>query len=154
MQVVKLPLLRFTNNMVFSNSLTYLILKWPKLCISFLNKPLSHILIAYLTRSLPVRCTRSKTKQNLYIPKFSTSRCQNAFKYQESKIWNSVTTDLKQQTFRKFKINCKKSTARKLPLRFASTCLFFYFCIVNYQLFLASNFELTCQILTNSRVAA
>ena len=53
MQVVKLPLLRFTKNMVFSNLLTYLIMKWTKLCISFLNKPFPHILIAYLTRSLP-----------------------------------------------------------------------------------------------------
>ena len=53
------------------------------------------------------RCTRSQTKQNLYIPKFLTSRCQNSFKYQRSKIWNSVTTDLKQQAFRKFKINYK-----------------------------------------------
>ena len=51
------------------------------------------------------RCSRSKTKQNLYIPKFSTFRRQNPFKLQGSKIWNSVTTDLKQQTFRKCKID-------------------------------------------------
>ena len=51
------------------------------------------------------RCARSKTKQNLYIPKFSTSRCQNFFKYQESNIRNFVNTDLKHQTFRKCKIN-------------------------------------------------
>ena len=53
MQVVKLPLLRSTKNMVSSNSLTYLIMKWPKLCTSFLNKLFPHILTAYLTRSLP-----------------------------------------------------------------------------------------------------
>ena len=52
MQVIKLPLLRFTKNMVFSNSLTYLIMKRSKLQISFLNKPFPHILIVYLTRSL------------------------------------------------------------------------------------------------------
>ena len=57
--------------------------------------------------SVHERCARSKTKQNLYIPKFSTSRCQNSFKYQESNIRNFVNTDLKQQTFRKFKINYK-----------------------------------------------
>ena len=53
MQVVKIPLLRVTKNMVFSNSLTYLIMKWPKLCTSFLNKPFPHILIAYSSRFLP-----------------------------------------------------------------------------------------------------
>ena len=40
-------------NMVFSNLLTYIIVKWPKLCISFLNKRFPHVLIAYLTHSLP-----------------------------------------------------------------------------------------------------
>ena len=41
--------------MVFSNSLTYLIMKWPKLRspTSFLNKLFPHILIAYLASSLP-----------------------------------------------------------------------------------------------------
>ena len=62
------------------------------------------------------RCTRSTTKQNLYIPKFSTSRCQNSSKYQGSKIWNFVTTDLKQQTLRKLrsitKIYCSKVTIK------------------------------------------
>ena len=53
MQVVKIPLLRFTKNMVFPNSLTYLIMKRQKLCTNFLNKPFPHILIAYLSRSLP-----------------------------------------------------------------------------------------------------
>ena len=53
MQVVKIPLLRSTKNMVFSNSLTYVIMKWPKLCTNFLNKPFPHILIAYLPRSRP-----------------------------------------------------------------------------------------------------
>ena len=53
MQVTKLQLLCFTKNMVFSNSLIYLIMTWPKLCTSFLNKLFPHILIAYLTRSLP-----------------------------------------------------------------------------------------------------
>ena len=108
MQVVKLPSLRFTKNMVLSNSLTYLIMKWPKLCASFLNKPFPHILNAYLSRFLSYeRCTISKTKQNLYIPKFSTSRYQNSCNYQRSKIWNSITTDLKQKTFKKFKTNYK-----------------------------------------------
>ena len=83
-----------------------LFIKWPKLCTNFLNKAFPHILIAYLPRSPPYMNAALDLKlSKIFI--FSTSRCQNSFKYQGSKIWNSVTTDLMQQTFRKFKINYK-----------------------------------------------
>ena len=138
MQVVKLPLLRFTKNIVFSNSLTYIIMKWPKLCTSFLNKPFLHILIAYLTRSLPYMNAALDLKvSKIFI--FLNSQPPGVkilFKYQGSKIWNSVTTDFKPQTFRKFKINyknlryCSKVTIKlRLILVFISI---FVLSIINF----------------------
>ena len=100
------------------------------------------------------RCTRSKSKQNLDIPKLSTSRCQNSFKYQGSKICNSVTTDLKQQTFRKFKINYKNLLLESYHKASLMLVFFFLFLYCQFPIFLARNFELTCQTLTNSWVAA
>ena len=41
------------------------------------------------------RCTRSKTKQNLYISKFSTSRCQNSFKYHKAARYSNHTTGIR-----------------------------------------------------------
>ena len=114
--------IRITSNVSRKNSATPLYKKYGVLKLADLfNHEMAKIMYQFSKQSLPShlnclfdplstaheRCTTSKTKQNLYIPKFSTSRCQNSFKYQGSKIWNSVTTDLKQQTFRKFKINYK-----------------------------------------------
>ena len=48
------------------------------------------------------RQTRSNVKDNLYIPKFSTNRCQKSFRYQGTKIWNSIPADIKKQSFAKF----------------------------------------------------
>ena len=39
------------------------------------------------------RSTRSKTNNNLYLPKFSTRRCQQSMKYQGVKIWNSLNSE-------------------------------------------------------------
>ena len=45
-----------------------------------------------------------KSQQKLYIPKFSTNRCQ----HQETKIWNSIPLNLRNQSFSKFKYEYKK----------------------------------------------
>ena len=114
--------IRIISNASRKNSVTPLYKKYGVLKLADLfNYEMAKIMYQFSKQTLPShlnylftplltvheRCTRSKTKLNLYVPKFSTSRCQNFFKYQGSKIWNSVTTDLKQQTFRKFKINYK-----------------------------------------------
>ena len=52
--------------------------------------------------------TRSVVHNNLYLPKFSTNRCQNSFQYQGVKIWNSIPCDLRNQSYSKFKSNYKK----------------------------------------------
>ena len=57
--------------------------------------------------AIHVRSTRSKTNNNLYLPKFSTCRCQQSIKYQGVKIWNSLNPELKKQSFKKFKANLK-----------------------------------------------
>ena len=105
--------IRIISNASRKNSVTPLSKKYGVLKLADLfNYEMAKIMYQFSKQTLPShlnclfaplstvheRCTRSKTKQNLYIPKFSTSRCQNSFKYQGSKIWNSVTTDLKQQT--------------------------------------------------------
>ena len=53
------------------------------------------------------RSTTSKTNNNLHLPKFSTCRCQQSIKYQGVKIWNSLNSELKKQSFKKFKANLK-----------------------------------------------
>ena len=59
------------------------------------------------------RQTRSKTLNNLFVEKFSTSRCQKSIKFQGPKIWNSIASDLRAQPFRKFKISYKRLLINK-----------------------------------------
>ena len=54
------------------------------------------------------RFTRSIAKNNLYVPKYSTSRCQKSIKYQGPTLWNSLLIKLKNLPFNKFKSNYKK----------------------------------------------
>ena len=58
--------------------------------------------------SIHHRHTRSKTKKKLYLPKFSTNRCQKSFRYQGVKVWNLLSTELRTQSFRQFKKELKK----------------------------------------------
>ena len=51
------------------------------------------------------RSTRSKSENILYLPKFSTLRCQKSFEYHGAKIWNSIPLDVKKQPFSKSKTN-------------------------------------------------
>lgn len=52
--------------------------------------------------------TRSKLRKDLYLPKFSTSRCQRSIKYNGVKIWNGISPSLRNQSFNRFKSNYKK----------------------------------------------
>ena len=51
--------------------------------------------------------TKSKTQSNFYLTKFSTRRCQRSLKYHGVKIWNSLSPELRNQSFKSFKINMK-----------------------------------------------
>ena len=53
------------------------------------------------------RQSRSKSKNNLYLLKFSTCRCQRSLWFQGDKIWNSLNPDLKKQSDQKFKTSLK-----------------------------------------------
>ena len=59
------------------------------------------------TRQIHNRATRSHSKNTFYLPKFSSSRCQKSIKFQGTKIWNSIPTELQNQSFHKFKYNLK-----------------------------------------------
>ena len=48
--------------------------------------------------------TKSKTKSNFYLRKFSTRRCQRSLKYHGVKIWNSLSPKLRNQSFKSFKL--------------------------------------------------
>ena len=54
--------------------------------------------------------TKSKTKSNFYLPKFSTRRCQRSLKYHGVKILNLPSPELRNQSFKSFKINIKNSS--------------------------------------------
>ena len=49
------------------------------------------------------RHTRSKTQNNLYLPKYSTNRCQKSFKFQGAKVWNCLSSELKTLFYSRFK---------------------------------------------------
>ena len=54
------------------------------------------------------RNTRSKSKINFFLPKYSTTRCQISIRFQGPKIWNSLSIELRNQPFFKFKSNLRK----------------------------------------------
>ena len=64
--------------------------------ISNLFKPLSNI---------HNRITRSVSLNHIYVEKFSTLRCQRSIKYQGAKIWNAIPLELRDQSYRNFKLN-------------------------------------------------
>ena len=53
--------------------------------------------------SIHNRNTRMHSQNMLYLPKFSTLRTQKSIKYQGTKIWNSISIDLRNLPFNKFK---------------------------------------------------
>ena len=53
------------------------------------------------------RQTRATTNHNLHILKYSTNRSQKSIKYQGDKLWNSLSVELRNQSFSKLKLNYK-----------------------------------------------
>ena len=53
------------------------------------------------------RQTRSQSLKSLYLPKFSTNRCQRSVKFQGTKIWYSISPELKTYSCNKFKTKYK-----------------------------------------------
>ena len=54
------------------------------------------------------RATRFQSQNNLFFPKYSTSRCQRSIMFQGVKIWNAIPSDVKNLSFNKFKTSIKK----------------------------------------------
>ena len=53
------------------------------------------------------RQTRSQTQKSLYLPKFSTQRCQRSIKFQGTKIWNSFSPESKILSLENLSLNSK-----------------------------------------------
>ena len=51
--------------------------------------------------------TRSNSKNNFYLPKYSATRCQKSIRFQGPKIWNSLSPEIRNQPYSKFKNNLK-----------------------------------------------
>ena len=54
------------------------------------------------------RQTRATTNHNLHAPRYSTNRSQKSIKYQGAKLWNSLSVELQNLSFSKFKRNYKQ----------------------------------------------
>ena len=57
--------------------------------------------------------TRSNSKNNFYLPKYSTTRCQKSIRFQGPEIWNSLSPEIRNQPYSKFKNNLKKHLLEK-----------------------------------------
>jgi len=63
-----------------------------------------------MVKSVHNRTTRNSLKPNqLYIPKYKTSRLQRSIKYREAKIWDDVDSNLKTYSFPTFKKLLKRN---------------------------------------------
>ena len=71
------------------------------LCFNTLFNPIS---------AIQNRFTQSIAKNNLYVPKYSTFY-QKSIKYQGPTFWNSLSIELRNLPFNKFKSNYKKKLA-------------------------------------------
>jgi len=72
------------------------------------KKALSSSFSSLFISTVHKRQTRSQTHNHLYVPKLSTNRCQKSIKFQGSKIWNSISPELKSLSFTKVKTIYKK----------------------------------------------
>ena len=55
------------------------------------------------------RSTRSQSLNNLYLPNYSTRRCQKCICFQGTKIWNSISPEIKILSYNRFKICLKNN---------------------------------------------
>ena len=60
------------------------------------------------TSAIHNRSTRSQSLNNLYLPNYSTRRCQRCICFQGTKIWNSISSEIKILSYNRFKICLKK----------------------------------------------
>ena len=90
------------------------------------------------------RRTRSQTTKNLYIAKFSFSRCQKSIKYQGSKIWNGIPINIKDQSFNKFKITVKTHFLRNTKDNKQKHLLLNIFYFILQSTMLAHSFFFLC----------
>ena len=60
------------------------------------------------TSAIHSRSTRSQSLNNLYLPKYFTGHCQKCICFQGTKIWNSISAEIKILSYNKFKISLKK----------------------------------------------
>ena len=69
--------------------------------------PICFISFFTQTSSIHNRSTRSNIRNDLYLPHFLSSRCQRSIKFQGTKIWNSISPHIRNQSFNTFKRNIK-----------------------------------------------
>ena len=86
-----------------------------------------------------------KSENKLYVPKFSTSRCQKSFKYHGAKIWNSIPFGVRKQPFSNSKLIKKKVSSNTiakcvLSYRWAQNTT----CWICLQIFFSFYFLIIC----------
>ena len=82
-----------------------------KLMFQFFKKTLPVCFSSLFTHTSAIhnRSTRSQSLNNLYLPKYSTRRCQRCICFQGAKIWNSISPEFKILSYNKFKISLKNN---------------------------------------------
>ena len=78
-----------------------------ELMFQFSKKNSSPLLFTY-TSTIHNRSTRSQSLNNLYLPNYSTQHCQRCICFQGTKIWNSISPEIKMLSYNKFEIRLKK----------------------------------------------
>ena len=76
---------------------------------------LPHCFTCFFTNisDIHAKNTRSNSKINFYLPKYSTTRCQKSIRFQGPKIWNSLSPEIRNQPYSKFKNNLEKQLLEK-----------------------------------------
>ena len=80
-----------------------------KIMHQYSNKHLPICFTSFFTQTSSIhnRSTRSNIRNDLYLPHFLSSRCQQSIKYQGAKIWNSISPNIRNQSFNTFKRDIK-----------------------------------------------
>ena len=76
---------------------------------------LPHCFTSFFTNisHIHAKNTRSNSKNNFYFLKYSTTRCQKSIRFHGPKIWNSLSPEIRNQPYFKFKNNLKKHFLEK-----------------------------------------
>ena len=80
-----------------------------KIMHQYSNKHLPLCFTSFFTQTSSIhnRSTRSNMRNDLYLPHFLSSQCQRSIKYQGAKIWNSISSNIRNQSFHTFKRDIK-----------------------------------------------